>query len=154
MKTTNASILIILINDWEQALLGLNEVTKEIFLQNSDFFPIKPVDHGKFLVLSLGTGSAKQEGKLNASKASKWGVLGWLYNNGMTPLIDSFSQASSDMVDIHASVIFQALHCESNYLRIQVIITLLLAAKRNDDEISFSSFLFIWWMRLNYLVGL
>ncbi|KAG1342275.1 Patatin-like protein 2 [Cocos nucifera] len=101
------------------ALLGLNEVTKEIFLQNSDFFPIKPVDHGKFLVLSLGTGSAKQEGKLNASKASKWGVLGWLYNNGMTPLIDSFSQASSDMVDIHASVIFQALHCESNYLRIQ-----------------------------------
>ncbi|XP_073103934.1 patatin-like protein 2 [Elaeis guineensis] len=100
-------------------LLALNEVTKEIFLQNADFLPIKPVDYGKFLVLSLGTGSAKQEEKLNASKASKWGVLEWLYNNGTTPLIDSFSQASSDMVDIHASVVFQALHCEGNYLRIQ-----------------------------------
>ncbi|XP_073103931.1 patatin-like protein 2 [Elaeis guineensis] len=99
-------------------LLALNEVTKEIFLQNADFLPIKPVDYGKFLVLSLGTGSAKQEEKLNASKASKWGVLGWLYNNGTTPLIDSFSQASSDMVDIHVSVVFQALHCD-NYLRIQ-----------------------------------
>nr|XP_029116423.1 patatin-like protein 2 [Elaeis guineensis] len=94
--------------------------TKEIFLQNADFLPIKPVDYGKFLVLSLETGSAKQEEKLNASKASKWwGVLGWLYNNGTTPLIDSFSQASSDMVDILASVVFQALHCEGNYLRIQ-----------------------------------
>ncbi|XP_073103940.1 patatin-like protein 2 [Elaeis guineensis] len=100
-------------------LLALNEVTKEIFLQNADFLPIKPVDYGKFLVLSLGTGLAKQEEKLNASKASKWGVLEWLYNNGTTPLIDSFSQASSDMVDIHASVVFQALHCEGNYLRIQ-----------------------------------
>ncbi|XP_008776828.3 patatin-like protein 2 [Phoenix dactylifera] len=100
-------------------LLALNEVTKESFKQNDDFFPIKPADYGKFLVLSLGTGSAKQEEKFNASMASKWGVLGWLYNSGMTPLIDSFSQASSDMVDIHASVIFQALHCESNYLRIQ-----------------------------------
>ncbi|XP_073103939.1 patatin-like protein 2 isoform X2 [Elaeis guineensis] len=100
-------------------LLTLNEVTKEIFLQNADFLPITPVDYGKFLVLSLGTGSAKQEEKLNASKVSKWGVLEWLYNNGTTPLIDSFSQASSDMVDIHASVVFQALHCEGNYLRIQ-----------------------------------
>ncbi|KAG1342272.1 Patatin-like protein 2 [Cocos nucifera] len=105
-------------------LLALNEVTKEIFLQNADFLPIKPVDYGKFLVLSLGTGSAKQEEKLNASKASKWGVLGWLYNNGTTPLIDSFSQASSDMVDIHASVVFQALHCEGNYLRIQNLMKL------------------------------
>lgn len=113
----------------KQTLLALNEVTKEIFLQNADFLPIKPVDYGKFLVLSLGTGSAKQEEKSNASKASKWGVLGWLYNNGTTPLIDSFSQASSDMVDIHASVVFQALHCEGNYLRIQVIINNILAAR-------------------------
>ncbi|XP_038977394.1 patatin-like protein 2 isoform X1 [Phoenix dactylifera] len=117
-RKTNASIIIIL-NDWEQTLLALNEVTKESFKQNDDFFPIKPADYGKFLVLSLGTGSSKQEEKFDASMASKWGVLGWLYNSGMTPLIDSFSQASSDMVDIHASVIFQALHCESNYLRIQ-----------------------------------
>ncbi|VAH56163.1 unnamed protein product [Triticum turgidum subsp. durum] len=42
-----------------------------------------------------------------------------LYNRGATPIIDSFSQASADLVDIHASVLFQALHCEKRYLRIQ-----------------------------------
>jgi len=71
-------------------------------------------------VLSLGTGSAKVEEKFDAVESSRWGILGWLYNKGATPIIDSFSQASSDLVDIHASVLFQALHCSSkSYLRIQ-----------------------------------
>ncbi|KAF7027150.1 hypothetical protein CFC21_039216 [Triticum aestivum] len=42
-----------------------------------------------------------------------------LYNRGAAPIIDSFSQASADLVDIHASVLFQALHCKKRYLRIQ-----------------------------------
>lgn len=95
-------------------------MTKEIFLKNSDFFPIKPTDYGKFLVISLGTGSAKQEGKFSAPAAAKWGLFSWLQNKGTTPIIDIFTEASADMVDIHASVLFQALHSERNYLRIQV----------------------------------
>jgi len=98
----------------------MNFVTKEIFMDNPDFFPVKPMDYGKFLVISLGTGSAKIEEKFSAKDSAKWGVLGWLYNQGSTPLIDVFSQASADMVDIHASVVFQALHSRKNYLRIQV----------------------------------
>uniref|UniRef100_A0A0E0LVX6 Patatin n=1 Tax=Oryza punctata TaxID=4537 RepID=A0A0E0LVX6_ORYPU len=100
-------------------LLAMTHVSKQILLGNQDFFPIKPADYGKFMILSLGTGSAKIEQKFDAVESGRWGVLGWLFNKGATPLIDSFSQASADLVDIHASVLFQALHCEKRYLRIQ-----------------------------------
>ncbi|KAF8410030.1 hypothetical protein HHK36_002550 [Tetracentron sinense] len=101
------------------ALLAVREVTREIMKGSPDFFPIKPMDYGRFLVISLGTGSAKVEEKFSAKQASKWGVLGWLLSGGSTPLVDVFTQASADMVDIHMSVVFQALHSEENYLRIQ-----------------------------------
>ncbi|KAL5712683.1 hypothetical protein ACHQM5_014829 [Ranunculus cassubicifolius] len=51
--------------------------------------------------------------------ASTWGVIGWLYNNGSTPLIDTFTQASSDIVDINVNILYQSLDSEKNYLRIQ-----------------------------------
>lgn len=95
-------------------------VTKEFTSENESFSPIEPTDFGRFLVVSIGTGSAKAEQKYSANDAAKWGALSWLYNGGSTPLIDSFSQASADMVDIHASVLFQARHWQNNYLRIQV----------------------------------
>ncbi|XP_058089057.1 patatin-like protein 2 [Magnolia sinica] len=101
------------------ALVAMGEVTKEVFRGNPNFFPIKPMDYGRFLVLSIGTGSPKRDKKYDANQASRWGILGWLINRGSTPLVDVFTQASEDMVDIHISVLFQALHCELNYLRIQ-----------------------------------
>ncbi|XP_031498062.1 patatin-like protein 2 [Nymphaea colorata] len=100
-------------------LLAIGDITKEIFSGNPDFFPIKPMDYGRFLVISLGTGSSKVERKYSAKKAAKWSVINWLYDNGRTPLVDVFSQASADMVDLHISVVFQALRSEQNYLRIQ-----------------------------------
>ena len=98
----------------------MGEVTKEIIQGSQDFFPIKPMDYGRFLVISLGTGAPKAEEKYSANEAAKWGVLGWLTANGSTPLVDVFTHASADMVDLHISVVFQALHSERNYLRIQV----------------------------------
>lgn len=100
-------------------LAAIGQVTKEIFHQNPDFFPIKPMDYGRFLVISLGTGSPKIGQKYNAKMAAKWGILNWLLHGGSTPLVDVFSQSSADMVDFHLSVLFQALHSEANYLRIQ-----------------------------------
>lgn len=73
------------------------------------------------LVLSLGTGIAKDEKKYSAAAASTWGVLGWLYNNGASPLLDVYGDASSDIVDVHLSTIFQSLDSQNNYLRIQVL---------------------------------
>ncbi|XP_050235444.1 patatin-like protein 2 [Mercurialis annua] len=101
------------------ALVAMNAVMKEINRANPDFFPIKPTDYTRFLVLSLGTGSAKCEEKFDASDVAKWGLLGWLTSEHSTPLIDAFMQASSDMVDFHISTVFQALHSEENYIRIQ-----------------------------------
>ncbi|OVA10385.1 Patatin/Phospholipase A2-related [Macleaya cordata] len=101
-------------------LVAMNQVTKEIFAKNEEFEHIKSMDCTKYLVISLGTGTAKREHKYSAAMASKWGMLQWLYNGANMPLMDAFTQASGDMVDIHASVLFQALHSKKNYLRIEV----------------------------------
>ncbi|XP_007017303.2 PREDICTED: patatin-like protein 2 [Theobroma cacao] len=101
------------------ALVAINEVSKEILRGNPEFFPIKPTDYARFLVVSLGTGSPKSEEKYHANLAAKWGILGWLTSEHSTPLVDIFMQASSDMVDFHIATLFQALQSEDSYLRIQ-----------------------------------
>ncbi|KAK2994429.1 hypothetical protein RJ640_001245 [Escallonia rubra] len=97
-------------------LIAIGEVTKQIIRGSPDFFPM---GYGRFLVISLGTGSSKPEKKYEADEAAKWGVLGWLSNDGSTPLVNVFTQASADMVDFHLSVVFKALKSEDRYLRIQ-----------------------------------
>ncbi|CAN1814654.1 Patatin-like protein 1 [Linum perenne] len=81
-------------------LVAIREVTKEI-MKNPGGFSIKPVEYGKFLVVSLGTGSNKTE-----------------ENKGSSPLLSCYSDAGSDMVDYHNCVVFKALGSEDNYLRI------------------------------------
>ena len=98
----------------------MNQVTKQIIDENPDFFPIKPLEIGRFLIISLGTGAPKNEQKFSAIMAAKWGLLGWLTNSGCTPVIDVFSHSSVDMVDFHLATITEALHAENNYLRMQV----------------------------------
>ncbi|KAF3796279.1 Patatin-like protein 2 [Nymphaea thermarum] len=100
-------------------LVAVSEVSSEMVQQNPDFFAVKATDYGRFLAISLGTGSAKDEHRYNAESAAKWGMVGWLVNGGSSPLIDTFTQSSGDMVDFHLSVVFQATSSEKNYLRIQ-----------------------------------
>jgi hypothetical protein len=71
------------------------------------------------LVLSVGTGMAKMELKYTAADCNDWGVIGWLNKHGNHPLIDFFSQASADIVDMDAQMLFGVLGCQDNYLRIQ-----------------------------------
>lgn len=88
----------------------------------------------RMLILSLGTGSFKKVGKYNAANSSKWGLFDWVQKNKTSPIIDIFSDASADMVDIHVGTIFQYDHDlhkndpdkrnhprKKDYLRIQVI---------------------------------
>lgn len=103
------------------ALVAIGQVTKQIFHEDPDFCFIKPMDIHRLLLISLGTGCAKVQQNYNAQRAAKWGVFNWLFGGGSNPLIDVFSHASSDMVDLHISEVFQALHSEENYLRIEVI---------------------------------
>lgn len=44
------------------------------------------------MVKSLGTGSKKGKDMYIASKATNWGVLGWLANASSTPLVDALTQ--------------------------------------------------------------
>ncbi|KAG8375432.1 hypothetical protein BUALT_Bualt10G0099400 [Buddleja alternifolia] len=101
------------------SLVAIREVTKQAFENYPDSFPIQPMDYNRLLVISLGTGSAKQEQKYTAEQAAKWGLFGWLIQGNSVPILDVFNQASKDMVDYFISVVFQALHSEDNYLRIQ-----------------------------------
>ncbi|KAK1554858.1 hypothetical protein Q3G72_018398 [Acer saccharum] len=122
------------------ALVAIGEVTKAIIRGNSDFFPINPMDYGRLLVISLGTGSGKDQGKYSADAAAKWGVLGWLTSGGSTPLVDVFTQASADMADLQISAVFQALHSDK-YLRIQedtlsgVVSSVDIATKKNLKDL-------------------
>ncbi|KAE7999594.1 hypothetical protein FH972_004002 [Carpinus fangiana] len=97
------------------ALVAISEVTKQNIKKDGDFLPI----YDRLLVISVGTGSNKSEQKYNAKMASKWGAICWLYNDSHTPLIDCYSEASQDLVDFYNCVVFQALHSENNYLRVQ-----------------------------------
>ncbi|CAD5181227.1 unnamed protein product [Musa acuminata subsp. malaccensis] len=100
-------------------LIALGEVRKDHFRRDPEIFSsTKYIDCSKLLVLSLGTGIPKNEKKYDAKSAGKWSILGWLMNGGSNPLIDAFTHASSDMVDIHISAVFEG-DLESNYLRIQ-----------------------------------
>lgn len=100
-------------------LIAITEVTRQMFDSNVDFFRMKPIDYPRLLTISIGTGAARIDEKFDVKKAKKWGMVDWLLYGGTAPLLEIFSQASADMVDIHTSLIFQALQSENNYLRIQ-----------------------------------
>ncbi|PNX75943.1 patatin-like protein, partial [Trifolium pratense] len=103
-------------------LVAIREVTKDMMRikdWNKSGKSGKGIQYDRFIVISIGTGSNKTEGKYNAKMVAKWGALTWLFNAGATPIIDCFSEASTDMIDYHNSVLFTALQSQNNYLRIQ-----------------------------------
>ncbi|KAJ1289842.1 hypothetical protein BS78_02G196000 [Paspalum vaginatum] len=89
------------------ALVAVGELTKQIFRDNPDFFPIK-----KLRIM---------DANYYAQKVKSWGVSGWLLGNGSTPLVRYIHTIKSRYggMDTHMSVVFIALHSEGNYLRIQ-----------------------------------
>ncbi|XP_062154866.1 patatin-like protein 3 [Alnus glutinosa] len=95
-------------------LVAISEVTEQNIEKDGDILPI----YDRLLVISLGTGSNTSEQKYDAKMASKWGAISWLYDDGHTPLIDCYSEASKDLVDYYNCVVFKALRSQNNYLRI------------------------------------
>ncbi|KAI3827683.1 hypothetical protein L1987_01765 [Smallanthus sonchifolius] len=101
-------------------LIAMAEIAKQLIRKNEDFDKAHSLDYHRYLVISIGTGECKSTRKYTAGKASKWGLFGWWFNAcGSNPLVDIFTQASTDMVDFHLSVVFKALEVQTNYLRIQ-----------------------------------
>ncbi|RCV14010.1 hypothetical protein SEVIR_2G403800v4 [Setaria viridis] len=101
-------------------LLTINQITRKMIVDKQDLFPGGPKDYDKFLVISIGTGSAKNAAVYTAKDAAGWGILSWLHSkDGYTPIVDMFSYSSAALVDYNVSILFQALRSEKNYLRIQ-----------------------------------
>ncbi|KAG5535678.1 hypothetical protein RHGRI_023443 [Rhododendron griersonianum] len=100
-------------------LMAITHISKQILMGKFKVVDMKPMESSKMLVLSLGTGTPKLAEKYSAVEASKWGLLSWVYENGATPIVDVYNDASSDMVDIHISTLFQSFDSKENYLRIQ-----------------------------------
>ncbi|KAM5582755.1 patatin-like protein 1 [Rosa sericea] len=103
-------------------LVAITEVTKEIKNKNPDFRKDWAADQGnRFLLISLGTGSPKQKSTYNADEAANWGIGGWMIhlNPFSCPLQEVFTEASSDMVDIHLTTLFESIWSKGTYLRIQ-----------------------------------
>ncbi|CAN6475862.1 unnamed protein product [Victoria cruziana] len=94
-------------------LVALCEASRETVQQSPSLFA------KKYLVISLGTGSAKIEEKYTAASTANWGAMKWLLNHGSSPLIETFSGSCADMVEFHLSTIFQTLGSQEDYLRIQ-----------------------------------
>jgi hypothetical protein len=84
-------------------MVAMSMLTKEVICKNLDFNTDNPAEFRKYLIVSIGTGSAKQSEKYTTPQCAKWGLLRWLYDGDFNPLIDILSHASADMVDIHAS---------------------------------------------------
>ncbi|PUZ72943.1 hypothetical protein GQ55_2G435900 [Panicum hallii var. hallii] len=101
-------------------LLTINQITRKMIVEKQELLPRGPTDYDRFLVISLGTGSAKGAAMYTAKEAAGWGILSWLHSKGgYTPVVDMFSYSSAALVDYNISILFQALGCERNYLRIQ-----------------------------------
>lgn len=106
-------------NNTRAAMLALSS---QALRENKGKEHVQSIDYKSFVIISIGTGSAKRTKEFSAEDRAKWGQYQWITNSDGASIIDVFSQASVDMVDIHATVRFQDIGCEKNYLRIQVFI--------------------------------
>lgn len=125
-----------------QTLIAMTEIIKNIMRKCKDkMYPAKQADCCKLRVVSIGTGSSSDHGLYTAKQSSRWGIIKWLRNKGMIPMVDIFMEASSGVVNIQAAMLFQSLHCDANYLRIQdnslqgAAATLDLATPENMQEL-------------------
>jgi len=88
-----------------KTLLAIREATQEMWRTSSS--SNKAIDDVTFVILSLGTGSAKGVLKFDVEDGKTWGLVNWFLGPGdSTPLIDVFESALSDMADIYTSRYF------------------------------------------------
>ncbi|KAK8556777.1 hypothetical protein V6N13_064781 [Hibiscus sabdariffa] len=102
-------------------LVAINSFYGEKLKQKSRIPEIETIDGRKMLVLSLGTGSAPFAEKYNADMISKWSLVDWVIQlpQRYTPLMESVTGGTSDMVDYSIAARFQSVLAKENYLRIQ-----------------------------------
>ncbi|KAL6594286.1 hypothetical protein ACP70R_048479 [Stipagrostis hirtigluma subsp. patula] len=91
----------------------------------------KPFNFQKCLVISIGTGYAHQ--RYEAAECARWGLIGWLYKRGHTPLLDIFSTAGAYLIHLNVGFLFHLHKCQDNFLRISPMLDG--ATKENMDKL-------------------
>ncbi|XP_062102061.1 patatin-like protein 1 [Humulus lupulus] len=100
------------------SLVAISEVTKIILKLDPNYTKFAS-ENFRFLLVSVGTGSNRGEKKYDAKSCAKWGPLSWISHQGSTPITDVFMEASSDMVDYHNTIVFEAFRSKDKVLRIE-----------------------------------
>ncbi|TVU03055.1 hypothetical protein EJB05_51383, partial [Eragrostis curvula] len=100
-------------------MAAMVELSKEKLHENKGKEHMESVEYKNFIVISIGTGTAKQAKMYTVEECARWENLQWVTNGDGASLIDIFSQASTDMVDILLELRFKDVSSEKNYLRIQ-----------------------------------
>ncbi|KAJ1276367.1 hypothetical protein BS78_05G209500 [Paspalum vaginatum] len=101
-------------------MAGVSTLAREVLRRNPDFRPLKLVPRLPHRLRRHGVAQAGREAH-RAQVRQVGRVRVGLYNAaaGFTPLIDIFTHASADMVDIHVQVLLEVLGSNQRYLRIQ-----------------------------------
>nr|Q2MY60.1 RecName: Full=Patatin-02; AltName: Full=Patatin group A-1; Flags: Precursor [Solanum tuberosum]ABC55678.1 patatin protein group A-1 [Solanum tuberosum]ABC55689.1 patatin protein 02 [Solanum tuberosum]ABC58769.1 patatin StPat.14K07.03 [Solanum tuberosum] len=98
----------------DPALLSVSVATRRA-QEDPAFASIRSLNYKKMLLLSLGTGTTSEFDKTHtAEETAKWGALQW-----MLVIQQMTEAASSYMTDYYLSTVFQDLHSQNNYLRVQ-----------------------------------
>ncbi|TVU24234.1 hypothetical protein EJB05_26655, partial [Eragrostis curvula] len=100
-------------------MAAMVELSKEKLHENKGKEHVESVEYKNFLVISIGTGTARLAKRHTAEECARWGQLQWVTNGDGASIIDVFSQASADMVDILLELRFKDVSSKENYLRIQ-----------------------------------
>lgn len=99
-------------------IIALHELTKAEMAKKRR--PV-PLNCQNVLVISLGCGTAKKAPVYTADIVNKYSMTDWVVQlrSGRSPMLEMLNEGSADMVDYHASVLFESQGVENNYLRIQ-----------------------------------
>ncbi|GLJ05902.1 hypothetical protein SUGI_0027850 [Cryptomeria japonica] len=101
-------------------LLAMNQIIEMCVKEDPIFKTFRPKEYGKMLVLSLGTGQEDStSASYDAKDVARWGYFKWIKNKNRTPIVEVFTNASADMVDIYIANMFQSSLYKGKYLRIQ-----------------------------------
>jgi patatin-like phospholipase/acyl hydrolase len=107
---------------------AITKVASELLCENPDFPRLtnNVVDFTKYVVISVGTGSFKEDmtEMYTAKECAGWSALQWAFHiwRARSPIADMFTHASNFQVDFNVAMLFHSHGCEGNYLRIQAMV--------------------------------
>lgn len=96
--------------------LAIQETVKEVTGGTQNL--AKARKEGQFLILSIGTGTKKEDG-YSTKETKNWGVLSWGFNWGCFPMLKMFDGGNNFMIEESLNSSIETLDAQNHYLRIQ-----------------------------------